>query len=156
VPVARADGTLQSVGVRVVAVALVVLVAALVLGWTPLIPAAITLAGAMYGSQLALDDEPLDTVAPVLAAALVLTAELSYWSLEERERIPGDPGDGLRHAAFVAMLGVAALLLGGALLALVDQVSAESVALDVLGAIAAAGALAAVVLAARGRGRSSE
>ena len=141
-------------GVRVAALALVVLVAALVLGWTLLVPAGIVLAGALYGLQLAFDDEPLDSAAPVLAAALLLTAELAYWSIEERERIPGDPGDGLRHAGFVATLGVAALLLGGALLALVDRVRAESVALDVLGAIAAAGALAAVVLAARGRGRT--
>lgn len=155
-PVARASGTLQDVGVRVGAAALVVLLAALILGWTPLVPAAVALAGAMYGIQLALDDEPLDTVAPVIAAALVLTAELAYWSLEERKRLPGDPGDGLRHAGFVATLGIAALLLGGALLALVDRVRAESVALDVLGAMAAAGALAAVVLAARGRGRIGE
>lgn len=155
-PVARADGTLQSVGVRVAVLALVVLVAALVLGWALLVPAGIVLAGALYGLQLAFEDEPLDSAAPVLAAALLLTAELAYWSLEERERIPGDPGDGLRHAGFVATLGVAALLLGGALLALVDRVRAESVALDVLGAIAAAGALTAVVIAARGRGRTSE
>ena len=153
---ARADGTLQSVGARIAAAALVVLVAALVLGWTPLVPAAIVLAGAMYGTQLALGEEPLDTAAPAVAAALVLTAELAYWSLEERERIPGDPGDGLRHAAFVAVLGIGALLLGGALLALVDRVSAESVTLDVLGAMAAAAVLAAILIAARGRGRIGE
>lgn len=149
----RAGGALESASVRVGVLALVVLVAALVLGWTLLVPAAVALAGAMYGIQLALDAEPLDTVAPVIAAALVLTAELAYWSLEEREHLPGDAGDGLRHAAFVAVLGIAALLLGGALLALVDRVRAESAALDVLGAIAAAAVLAAVVIAARGRAR---
>lgn len=152
-PVVRASGALQAASVRLAAVALLVLVAAVVLGWSPLVSAAIALAGGMYGIQLALDDAALDTSAPVIAAALVLVAELAHWSLEERERVPGDPGEGLRHASVVAMLAIGALLVGAMLLALVDAVRAESLALDVLGAIAAAAVLAAVVIAARARGR---
>jgi len=153
--VARATGLLQSAGVRVAALALLVLVMALVLGWSPLVPVAIALAGGIYAAQLAVDDDALDTSAPVIAAALLLVAELAYWSLEERDLRPGDPGDGLRHAAFVAILAIGALLAGALLLALVDAVRAESLALDVLGAAAAAAILAAVVVAARGRDRSS-
>ena len=156
VPVARASGSLQNASVRVAAVALVVLFAALVLGWSPLVPVAIAIAAGSYATQLAVDDAALDTAAPVVATALVLVAELAYWSLEERERVPGDPGDGLRHATFVAILAIAALLAGAALLALVDAVRAESLALDVLGATAAAAVLAAVVIAARGRSRTSQ
>jgi hypothetical protein len=139
--------------VRVAVGSVVVLLAALVLGWSPLVPVAIALAGGTYGAQLAVDDAPLDVLAPALCVALVLTAELGYWSLEERERVPGDPGDGLRHGAFVALLAIGALLVGAALLALVDVVRAESLALDVVGAVAAAAVLAAVVLAARSRVR---
>jgi hypothetical protein len=146
----------QATSVRVAAVALVVLVAALVLGWSPLVPVAIALGGGTYGIQLALDDGALDTSAPVVGAALVLVGELAYWSLEERERVPGDPGDGLRHTSFVALLAISTLVVGALLLALVDAVRAESLALDVLGAAAAAAILAAVLIAARGRRRTSE
>jgi hypothetical protein len=154
VPVVRASGSLQSAGVRVAAIALVVLIAALVLGWSFLVPGAIAVAGGLYAAQLAIDDAALDTSAPVIAAGLVLTAELAYWSVEERDRAPGDPGDGLRHGAVVAMLAIVALLVGAALLALVDAVRAESLTLDLLGAAAAAAILVGVALAAGVRGRS--
>lgn len=154
VPVARATGTLQSAGVRVATVAAVALIAALVLGWSFLVPGAIALAGGLYAAQLALDDTALDLSAPVIAAGLVLTAELAHWSLEERDRVLGDPGDGLRHGAFVALLVIAALLVGAALLALVDAVRAESLTLDLLGSAAAAATLVGIALAAGVRGRS--
>jgi hypothetical protein len=140
----------------VATVALVVLVAALVLGWAPLVPLAIATVGGLYAAELALDSAPLDTAAPVVAAGLLLAAELSYWSLEEGEQVPGDPGAGLRRASFVAVLGLGALLAGASLLALVDAVQAEGLALDVVGALAAASILVAVGLAARGHGRKSE
>jgi hypothetical protein len=155
VPVARASGSFQGAGARVAVVALVALVAALVLGWSLLVPGAMAIAAGLYAAQLAVDDAALDTAAPVVAVALVLVAELAYWSLEERERVPGDPGDALRHATFVSILAIAALLLGAALLALVDVVRAESLALDVLGAAAAAAILLAIALAAGVRGRSN-
>jgi hypothetical protein len=142
--------------VRVAAVGLVALVAAVVLGWSPLVPASIVAVGGVYAAQLAIDDASLDSLAPVYAAGLLVTAELAYWSLEERGRLRGEPGAGLRHAAFVAGLGLAALVVGGVLLALVDAVRASSgLALDLVGAAAAAGALAAVVLAARPRDTKS-
>lgn len=151
VPLARASDTLQSAGVRAAAVALVALVAAVVLGWSPLVPVAIATVGGLYAAQLAIDDAPLDATAPVLGAGLLLVAELAYWSLEERAHVPGDPGDGLRHAAFVAALAVGALVVGAALLALVDAVHTGGLAVDVLGALAASAILAAVL---RGRGRN--
>jgi hypothetical protein len=153
VPLIRASGSFQPVGVRVAAVALVVMIAALVLGWSPFVPVAIATVGGLYAAQLAIDDAPLDTSAPVIATGVLLVAELAYWSLEERGRVPGDPGDGLRHAAFVGVLAIGALVVGALLLGLVDAVQAEGLALDVIGALAASAILAAVVLAARGRTR---
>jgi len=152
-PVVRASGSLQSAGVRVGAVAVIALIAALVFGWSFLVPGAIALAGGLYAAQLAIDDVALDASAPVIAAGLVLTGELAYWSLEERDRVSGDPGEGLRHGAFVAILAIAALLVGAALLALVDAVRAESLTLDLLGAAAAAAILVGIALAAGVRGR---
>ena len=149
IPVARASDSLQEVSVRVATAALVALVAALVLGWSPLVPASIVGVGGVYAAQLAIDDARLDTAAPVFAAGLLVTAELAYWSLEERERVRGDAGAGLRHAAFVAVLGVTTLVSASVLLALADALRAEGLAVNMFGAAAAAAALLAIAQVAR-------
>jgi hypothetical protein len=153
-PIVRASDSLQLVEVRLAGVGLLALLAALVLGWTPWIPAAIVIVGADYAAELAIDDARLDSSAPAFAAGLLVTAELAYWSLEERDHVRGEAGAGLRHAAFVAGLGVTTLVVASALLALVDAVHTRGLAIDLLGAAAAAAALFAIVLAARGHGRT--
>jgi len=150
----RASDSLQPVEIRVAAVGLVALLAALVLGWSPLIPVAIVLVGGDYAAQLTIDDAGLDSAAPAFAAGLLVAAELAYWSLEERGDVRGEPGAGLRHAAFVAGLGVATLFVASVLLALVDAVHTGGLAVDLLGAVAAAAALFAIVIAAREKGRT--
>jgi len=135
--------------VRVAAVAAVVLLAAIVNEWSPLVPIAVAAAGGIYAVELALDDAPIDLAAPAIAVGLFLTAELAYWSLDESERIPGDPGDGLRRAAVVGLLGVAAFVVSSALLVLADGIRARGLALDIVGAAAAVAALAAIALLAR-------
>lgn len=155
VPLARASDDVTGLGVRVAAIAVVAFVAALVLDWTPLIPTALVLIGGLYAAQLAIDDVALDTASPAFAAGLLVTAELAYWSLEERDHVQGEPGAGLRHTAFVAALGVATLLVASLLLVVVDAVRTKGLAVDLLGAVAAAAALFAIVLAARGLGRAS-
>ena len=149
VPMSRGSDAFQAVGVRVGAVALLALVAGIVLGWSPLVPLAAALAGGLYGVELGISDAPLDTAAAAVAAGLLLTTELAFWSGEERTRWRGDPGDGLRHAAVVALLAVAALVVTAALLALVDAVRARGLALDLLGAMAAVTVLATVLVAGR-------
>jgi hypothetical protein len=149
VPVARGDATFRAVGVRVGAVAFLVLAAALVLGLPSLVPVAVALAGVVYALELAIDDAPLDVAAPVVAAGLLLAAELAYWSLDERERAAGDPGQGLRRAAFVALLGLASLLVAGVLLGIVYDARARGLALDLVGALAAAAVLVTVLVTAR-------
>jgi hypothetical protein len=66
------------------------------------------------------------------------------------------PGDDLRRLAYVAALGVGALLVAAVLLALADAIRARGLGVDVVGAVAAACALVAVVFFARGRGAASE
>lgn len=154
---ARGDGAFREAGVRIGAVAFLALVAAVVLAWAPLIPVAVALAGGLYAVELAIADAPLDVAAPAVGAGLLLCAELAYWSLDERQRWRGDAGEGLRRAAFVALLGVAALLVGALLLVLVDVARARGLALDLLGAAAAAATLVVIVAAAsRGQSASSE
>jgi hypothetical protein len=120
-----------------------------VLGWPSLIPVSLVLVGGMYGAQLALDDAPLDAAAPLFAAVAFLVVELGYWSIEESEGAKGEPGNSLRRVALVAAMGLCALVVGSLLLALVDLIRAGGLAVDLVGAAAAAAVLAAVVLLAR-------
>lgn len=146
---ARGDETFRTFAARVAAVAFVALVAGIVRGWTWLVPAAIALAGGSYAVELAIDDAPLDVGVPVVTVGLLLAAELAHWSLDERIRVPGDPGQGLRRAALVALAAAGALVVASALLALVDEVRGRGLALDVVGVLAAVAVVVTVLVAAR-------
>ncbi len=122
---------------------------ALVLGWPSLLPVSLLLLGGLYGAQLALDDPALDGASPLFAAGLLVTAELGYWSLEERDSVKTDPGESIRRAAFVALLALGALLVGSLLLVLTDGVRAGGLAVDLLGAVAAGAVLLVVLLGHR-------
>lgn len=148
-PLSRGDDAFQQVDVRVAAVAFVALVAAIVQGWSWLVPTAVALVGGAYAVELAIDDTPLDVAAPVVAVGLLLAAELAYWSLDERSHTVGDPGEGLRRAALVATGAAGALVVASGLLALVDEIRGRGLALDLVGAIAAVAVVVTVLAAAR-------
>jgi hypothetical protein len=154
VPLARGDGAFEQAGARVAIVAIVALVVAVVLGWSPLVPVAVALVGGIYAVELVIDDAALDVSVPVIALGLLLADELAYWSLDERYPAPGDAGQGLRRAALVALGGVAAVVVAGGLLVLVDAVRTRGLALDLLGALAAVAVLAIVLVAARTQSRA--
>ncbi len=151
----RGSEQFQHGGARAGAIALLLLVAGIVLSWAALIPLAVAAAGGLYAVELAIADAPLDVAAPAVAAGLFLCAELAYWSLDERERWSGDPGDGLRRVAFVALLAVGALLVSALLLVLADGVRAGGLALELLGAVAAVSVVATVLVVARGQRQPS-
>jgi hypothetical protein len=151
-PVTRADGGTRDILVELTVVALLVLVAGLASAVSILVPGSLLLVGAVYAVQLVRDDAPADAAAPAFAAGLLVVAELAYWSLDERDRVQGERGDGLRHLAYVAALGVAAGLVGAVLLAVGDAVRTRGLGIDVAGAVAAALVLLVVVLAGRARG----
>jgi hypothetical protein len=146
---APAGETTLEVGVRLAAISLVVLVAALVLEWASLVPAALLGLGATYATVLAVDDVSLDAKAPLVAAALVVAAELAYWSLEETDAPWRPPGEAMRRLLLVAAIAIATLGVGGAVLALSDLGTDDNLAIDLVGAAAAAGVLIVVVLASR-------
>jgi hypothetical protein len=151
---ARGGDAFRAVGVRVSAIAFLALLAALVLAWHALVPVAVIAVGGVYGAELAIADVPLDVAAPAVAVGLLLAVELAYWSLEERVPWRGDPGDGLRRAAVVALIAPAALVVSAVLLVLVDAIRARGLALDLLGATAAAAVLVTILVA--GRAQSSK
>jgi hypothetical protein len=151
----RGSEQFQQGGARAGAIALLLLVAGIVLSWVALVPIAVAAAGGLYAVELAIADTPLDVAAPAVAAGLFLSAELAYWSLDERERWSGDPGEGLRRVAFVALLAVGALLVSALLLVLADGVRAGGLALELLGAVAAVAVVATVLVVARGQRQPS-
>ena len=153
-PLARGDDAFQEVDVRVAAVAFVALVAAIVQGWPWLVPAAVALVGGTYAVELAIDDAPIDAAAPAVATGLLLAVELAYWSLDERTRATGDPGQSFRRSALVALGAAAAFVLASGLLALADEIRGRGLALDVLGTVAAVAVVVTVLATARAQSSS--
>jgi hypothetical protein len=154
VPLVRGSEDVFEYGLRVAIVGLLALVAALVLAQAWLVAASLLALGSVYAMYLAVDDAPLDLAVVFVAAGVLVTAELAYWSLEEREDVRGEPGDAVYRLAFVGFLGVSAAVVAVVLLGLVDIVRARGLAVDLLGALAAAAVLLAVLAAASGRVRS--
>lgn len=148
-----ASDTVVEVGVRLAVVSLLLLLAAVVLGWSSLIPLSLVFLGATYAVQLGVDDAPLDVKAPLLGAGLLLTAELAYWSLEERSVLRSDRGESLRRVGVLAVLGLAALAAGGVLLGAADLTRLHGLASDLLGATAATAAVLVIFVAGRARAR---
>jgi hypothetical protein len=144
-----ADDVAIAVGVRLCGLAFLSLVAAVVLGWSPLVALSVGLVGATYATHLAVDDPGLDAKAALLGAGLLLTAELAYWSLAERERVASEPGESLRRLGLLLAVALAVLGAGIALLIVSDAVRTGGLAVDLVGAAAAAAALLVVVLFAR-------
>jgi hypothetical protein len=154
VALSRAENdVLLTAGWRLEAIALLALLITVVHAWTSLLVASLGVLGGYYGLQLAVDDRPIDAALPLVAAGLLLTAELAYWSLEEREPVEGDPGDGLRRLVFVGGLAVASFVLSALLLVLADVVQGGGLALDLAGTAAAAAVVLTVVLLARREAR---
>lgn len=115
------------------------------------VPVAVGLLAAPYVASLAFELDGIDTRAPLLAAALFTVAELAYWSLELRGALADEPGTYLRRIALLAGLAVATIAAGTVVLAVVEGVSARGTAVDLIGAVAAVGAIALLALAASRR-----
>ena len=146
------DGYLARTNVLVTVSALAVLAVGLVLSLPAAIPATIVLLGAEYATILGFESDALDPRAPLVAGALLAVAELAYWSLELRGPVVDEAGTYLRRVALLATLVVGTVGVGVVLLTLVEIVAAGGVAVDLLGAVAALGAVALLALAARRTG----
>lgn len=142
-------GPLERANAALAGLAGLLLAAALVTRLATLIPVAVAVLGAEYVALLGFESEALDARAPLVAAALLAVAELGYWSLELRGGVDDEPGTYLRRLALIAGLLLGVAVFGVVLLAVVAAVQAEGPALDVLGAVAAVGALALIAHAVR-------
>jgi hypothetical protein len=146
------DPYLVQANVAASVVAITVLAAGVAFRLPVTIPVAITLLGAEYVAILGFEAEALDTQAPLVAGALLAIAELGYWSLELRSAVVDEAGTYLRRIALLATLVVGVVGIGAVMLTLVEVVAAGGIAVDILGAAAAFGALALLALAARRTG----
>jgi hypothetical protein len=130
---------------------LVVLLGGLVLRWSGALAVGVALLGAQQAVRLELGPDRLDTWIPLVAGALLLVAELAWWSIEARVpawSAPWLPGRRLvtilvSCAGATAVAGVVAVA-GGAQLA-------GGFGLELLGIAAAAAAVAVVAFVARSK-----
>lgn len=132
-------------------IASAVLAGAIVLRAPVAIPGALGVLAAPYVALVAFETEALDSRAPIVAALLFVIAELAYWSLELRGALADEAGTYLRRLSVLAVLALATVIGGTAVLALVAAVGARGTGVDVVGAAAALVAVALLALAASRR-----
>ena len=98
---------------------------------------------------LAADRETVDASAPLVAAGLLLLAELAYWSVELRSSGRAETGLLVRRLTALALLVFGAVLLGLVVLVATTVPLGGGVVWDAVGVAAAAGALALLARLAR-------
>ena len=145
------DGYLVRATLVAAFVAAGALAGGLVLRRPIVIPGAILLLAAPYVAALGFEIDGIDTRAPLLAALLFVVAELAYWSLELRGTLADEPGTYVRRVALLATLTLVTIAAGTVVLVVVERVAARGVAIDLLGAVAAVGAVTLLALAATRR-----
>jgi uncharacterized membrane protein YecN with MAPEG domain len=136
--------------------AVLLLVAGLLPRLSFAVPLAVAFLGFEYALLLLFEGDALDTRAPFVAAALFAIAELAYFALELRDAVADEPGTYLRRASLVAGLTIAVVAVGVAILALAETTGRGGVLVQLLGAVAAVGALALLAWAASGSRRTEE
>lgn len=130
--------------------AVLLLLAGLLPRLTFAIPLGIAVLGLEYALLLVFESDALDTRAPFVAAALFAVAELAYFSLELRDAVADEPGTYLRRAGLVAALSIAVVAVGLGILALAETAGRGGALVQLVGAVAAVGALALLARAAYG------
>lgn len=144
----------ESPAARVTATALgtsgvVVLAVVLLLGLPRLVVAAAALVGGAYAASLAIGEGGVDLAAPLVGAGLLLSCELAFWAHDIRATSPDEPGLRGLHAAWLSLLTLGTLAVGAALVTLVDVARVDGIAIEALGAAAALGVAAVLLVSAR-------
>ena len=131
------------------AAAVLLLVLAVAAGLPSLIPWPLVLLAAEYA--LKLGGGSVDQWAPIYAGALVGIAELAYWSLELRGRAQDAERLTERRVGLIVALAVGAVGAGALVFAATSLRIGSGIAVDILGALAAIGAIAVLAAVARTR-----
>jgi hypothetical protein len=143
-------GLSGAAGAAVLAVAIVVARAGLVA------PALVLVAAGYAVTLIARDANALDPAAPLVACALLLVAELAYWSVELASSGRAESRVLLRRLAALVGLAAAALALAAGVLAATAMPFGGGLAWNLVGMTAAAGAIALIAELARRSGAGVE
>lgn len=127
----------------------VVLAAVLARGPLELLPWALLLGGGAYGVSIADVGGPVDGAAALVAAGLLLCAELAAWSLDERPGIAAEPAVVRRRAVATALLAAGGLAAATAVVAVAAAPAGRGLAWTTAGAAAAVAAVGLAVALAR-------
>jgi hypothetical protein len=134
-------------------VALAVLLAGLLLRWSAALAVGVALLGAQQATRLALGPETVDEATPLVATGLLLVAELAWWSVEPRVPAWAQGGVLARRLGTLVLSCAGALFVSALVVVAGGAPVSGGTALELVGVVAAAGALAVVALVAR-RGSS--
>jgi hypothetical protein len=116
-----------------------------------LLPWAVILLGGAYTVSLVLHGSGVDGGAPLVAAGLLLCAELAAWSIDEQFAIPAERSVVLARASALGALVLVSLVVATLVVAL-SLVPASGLAWTMLGAAAAVGVVWLAVRLARPAG----
>jgi hypothetical protein len=110
---------------------------------------ALVLLGGAYALHLILDRPALDVRAALVAAGLLLVAELGNWSIELRHEVSREPGRHARRLAAELVLCAGGLLVSALVLAAADVGRTAGIAIELAGAAAAVALVWLAVLGLR-------
>ena len=138
-------GVLLAVG----AAGLLILFVALATRWSGAITGALVVLGGQQAVRLELGTHELDVWAPLLAAGLLACAELAWWSIDPRVPAWAQPGLTARRLATIVAMCAFGTGIGAVMLVAAGASLSGGVGLELVGILAATGAVALVVYAAR-------
>jgi hypothetical protein len=149
VPLAAYSAVLDGGSIALGAVGLLLLAAALLRPGAVLVPWALASLGGAYALSLVLSDADLDSRAGFVAAGLLLTGELAFWSAEAARWPSEDSAAARARAAGMLILALATATVGTLLVAAGAAVPSGAQLVQVAGALGAIGAVLALALLAR-------
>jgi hypothetical protein len=129
--------------------AFALLLAGLLLRWSGALAAGVALLGAQQATRLALGPEAVDEAIPLLAAALLLVAELAWWSIEPRVPAWWQAGVLARRVGTLVLACAGSLVVSALVVVAAGAPVRGGTLLELTGVVASVGALAVVAVVAR-------
>ena len=131
------------------AAALAVFAVGLALRWSGGLALAVALLGAQQATRLALGPDALDEATPLTAGALLLAAELAWWSIEPRIPAWAQPGVAVRRVVTVLFTCIAATVVSAVVVVAAGAPVGGGTPLLLTGIVAATAALGMLAYVAR-------
>lgn len=122
------------------------------LRWSAALAVGVALLGAQQAVRLALGPDALDAWTPLVAGALLLVAELAWWSVEPRVPAWSESWQASRRLVTVLLVCAAGSVVSAVVLVASGAPLRGGVGFELVGVLAATAALAVVAWAARASG----